>query len=172
MRIVAISGSLRSGSSNGAVLRAAGSVAPPGMELSFYEGLGGLPHFNPDLDYEGAEPPAPVKELRSQLRAADAVLISSPEYAHGVPGSLKNALDWIVSSGEISGKPIVLINVSAIAHLAQESLAETLTVMEGKVTSLLIPLARNRIDPQGHVSDPAVLKSLRSALDALAAAGG
>jgi chromate reductase len=169
MKIVAISGSLRSRSSNGAVLRAAAKVAPAGMAFTFYEGLGGLPHFNPDLDEEGAIPPGPVKEWRALLRSADGFVISSPEYAHGVPGSLKNAIDWIVSSGEFAHKPILLINVSLGAELAQAALAETLTVMEGQVTSLRIPLARQKIDSDGNIGDPEILKPLRAALDALAA---
>ena len=87
MKIVAISGSLRSGSSNAALLRAGAALAPEGMELVFYEGVGSLPHFNPDLD--GGEPPRSVREFRALLGAADGVLISSPEYAHGIPGSLE-----------------------------------------------------------------------------------
>src|SRR5271165_5402171 len=93
MRILAISGSLRSTSSNTAVLRAARTVAPSGVDIIIYEGLGALPHFNPDLD--GNKPPQSVLELRYEVGLADALLISSPEYAHGVPGCLKNALDWL-----------------------------------------------------------------------------
>src|SRR5690349_783719 len=98
MRIFAISGSLRASSLNTAVLQAAVALAPPGVEIVLYDGLSRLPHFNPDVDGEIAL--APVADWRTRLRAADGVLISSPEYAHGVPGSLKNALDWVVGSGE------------------------------------------------------------------------
>src|SRR5690349_21363282 len=104
MRILAISGSLREGSSNTAVLQAAAALAPLGVEIILYDGLGRLPHFNPDLDGENAV--APVAEWRARLQSADGVLISSPEYAHGVPGSLKNALDWVVGSGEFVNKPV------------------------------------------------------------------
>src|SRR5215210_7667841 len=96
MKIIAISGSLRRQSSNAALLRAAAGVAPDGIQVVMYDGLGELPHFNPDLDEEGSEPPARVRELRELLIGADAVLISSPEYAHGVPGAFKNMLDWLV----------------------------------------------------------------------------
>jgi NAD(P)H-dependent FMN reductase len=99
MKIIAICGSLRSQSSNRALLQAAVKLAPEGMEITIYEGLAGLPHFNPDDDEEDTTPPQPVAELRALLAAADGILISSPEYAHGVPGSLKNALDWLVSDG-------------------------------------------------------------------------
>ena len=94
-KILAISGSLRAGSSNTALLRAAQALAPAGATVELYAGLAELPHFNPDL--EGHEPDS-VHALRASLRAADAVLFSSPEYAHGVPGSLKNMLDWVVGS--------------------------------------------------------------------------
>ena len=98
LRIIAISGSLRAVSSNTALLRAASGLAPQEVEVTLYENLAELPHFNPDL--EGAEPRS-VTDFRSLLHSSDAVLISSPEYAHGVPGALKNALDWLVSSGEL-----------------------------------------------------------------------
>lgn len=99
MRILAISGSLRARSSNTELLRAAALVANPSWTFDFYDGLGALPHFNPDLDFEGATPPAAVADLRARIAAADALLICSPEYAHGVAGSMKNALDWMVGAG-------------------------------------------------------------------------
>lgn len=112
VRILAISGSLRARSSNTALLGAARTLAPKGVEVVLYEGLGGLPHFNADHDGDAA-PPA-VADFRSRVRAADGVLISSPEYAHGVPGTLKNALDWLVGGhqNEIVGKPVALFNAS------------------------------------------------------------
>jgi Predicted flavoprotein len=100
MRILAISGSLRAKSSSTSLVEAARLLAPPGVTVTVYDGLGSLPHFNPDLDAEGSVPPAEVGQLRTQIGEADALIISTPEYAHGVPGSLKNALDWLVSSFE------------------------------------------------------------------------
>jgi NAD(P)H-dependent FMN reductase len=102
--ILAICGSLRARSSNKTMLEAAARMAP---EVSLYEGLETIPPFNPDLDIEPA--PEPV----ARFRDADAVVFSSPEYAHGIPRSLKNALDWVVGSGELSGKPVTLWNASA-----------------------------------------------------------
>jgi NAD(P)H-dependent FMN reductase len=134
MKIVAICGSLRAQSSNLALLRAAQRLAPEGIDLTIYEGLEKLPHFNPDDDEEGAMPPHAVAELRSLLAAADGILISSPEYAHGVPGSLKNALDWLVSDGALVDKPIALISASPVGgQYAQGSLIETLTTMNWHV---------------------------------------
>ena len=129
--ILAISGSLRAGSSNAAVLQAIAALAPDGIQIVLYSGLADLPHFNPDLDTEN--PPSAVRDFRSQLLASDAVIISSPEYAHGVPGSLKNALDWLVRSGELYEKPVALINVSPRSTHAQASLAETLSTMTAKL---------------------------------------
>jgi len=132
MKIIAICGSLRAQSSNLALLRAATNL---GIDVQIYEGLGSLPHFNPDDDAEGATPPPAVAELRKLLAEADGILISSLEYAHGVPGSLKNALDWLVSDGALVDKPVALINASPIGgEFARDSLVETLRTMNWRVT--------------------------------------
>ncbi len=159
MKILAVSGSLRAASSNSLLLQALAAAAPPELDVSIFEGIGDLPHFNPDLD--PPEDPAPhpaVAEWRRHLRAADAVIFSTPEYAHGVPGVLKNALDWVVGSGELVGKPVALFQTSATrGEFARASLVETLTVMSARVT------------PVGPTpaNDPA---ALGGALAALAAA--
>lgn len=167
--IVAISGSLRAGSSNAALLRAAASVAPEGVQVVFYEGMGDLPYFNPDLDTEGSTPPEAVRQLRGLLIAADAILISSPEYAHGVPGSFKNLLDWLVSTGELVGKPVALLNAApAGGEYAQNAILETLRTMNWRVID-----AACRIEPfvkrKGALDDEA-LQTLRDAVTALAGA--
>jgi chromate reductase, NAD(P)H dehydrogenase (quinone) len=132
MKIIAICGSLRAQSSNLALLRAATNL---GIDVQIYEGLGSLPHFNPDDDVEGATPPPTVAELRKLLAEADGILISSPEYAHGVPGSLKNALDWLVSDGALVDKRVALINASPVSgEFARDSLVETLRTMNWRVT--------------------------------------
>jgi NAD(P)H-dependent FMN reductase len=131
MKIIAICGSLRAQSSNLALLRAATKIA---AEVQIYEGLANLPHFNPDDDVEGATPPPLVAELRAMLAEADGILISSPEYAHGIPGSLKNALDWLVSYGALVDKPVAVINASPVGgEFARESLIETLRTMNWRV---------------------------------------
>jgi chromate reductase len=168
IRIVAISGSLRRASSNSALVGAVARLAPGTVEVTVYRELETLPPFNPDLD--GDHAPAAVTRFRATLRACDAVLISSPEYAHGVPGVLKNALDWVVSSGELVDKPIALINASSRATRAWESLAETLGVMSARVVldaSITVPL-RGGLDANGIVADAAIAAALRSAIDALA----
>jgi chromate reductase len=172
VRVLAISGSLRGGSSNTILLRAAAGLAPRGLSVTLYEGLADLPHFNPDLDDE-AEAPRRVRELRDALRAADGLVICSPEYAHGVPGSLKNALDWVVGSGELSGKPVALINASPRATHAQESLREIIATMDARIvpgTSVTVPIQGRKLDVSGIVADPALSSALSSALEALASA--
>ena len=125
MKIIGISGSLRAGSSNAAVLRAF-------PEIEVWEGLGDLPHFNPDLD--GDDPPESVRAFRELLRSADGVIICSPEYAHGIPGSLKNALDWLVSDGTLVGKPVVVITTApTYGEFAHAQLVEVLTTMQWNV---------------------------------------
>ena len=170
MRILAISGSLRRVSSNTALLRAAARLAPAGMEVVLYGGLGDLPHFNPDL--EEAEP-SQVTDLRAQVRSVDGLLISSPEYAHGVPGSLKNALDWVVGTGEFVSKPVALINTSPRAFHAQASLRETLTTMSAQVVSdacVELPLLGKKLDVTGILADEDIPGVIRAGLIQFAAA--
>lgn len=170
MQILAISGSLRATSSNAAVLQAAAMLAPAGVEVSLYTGLGELPHFNPDLD---DTPGAAVERWRTLLRAADGLLISSPEYAHGVPGSLKNALDWVVGSGELEHKPLGLINASPRATHAQAALRETLTIMSASLVPaacVALQVSGRDLDAAGILADPELAVGLRAALGALVAA--
>lgn len=172
MRLFALSGSLRARSFNTALLRAAAGLVPPGVEVALYGGLADLPPFNPDLDVEPA--PAPVAALRAAIAAADGVLICSPEYAHGVPGSLKNALDWIVSSGEFTDKPTLLVNASPSfqgASLAQANLAEILRVMGAKLpdTALFsVPGVSRKVGPDGAL-DPETAGAYQAALGAFVA---
>jgi NAD(P)H-dependent FMN reductase len=169
VRVLAISGSLRRASSNGALVSAAVHVAPVGVEVSIYRELADVPPFNPDLDTDTA--PTGVVRLRAALQACDAILISSPEYAHGVSGVLKNALDWVVGSGEMIDKPIALINASARATHADAALRETLTTMSGRVideASVTIPLEGSARDADVIAQDDYLSGLLRSALTALA----
>jgi NAD(P)H-dependent FMN reductase len=173
VRIIALNGSLRKDSSNAALLRALQSVAPPGVEIAVYDGIASLPHFNPDLDEEGAEPPPPVRKLRETLIAADAIVISCPEYAHGVPGAFKNLLDWLVSTGELVGKPIALFNASPSGGaFAQAALLETLRTMNWRLmeeASLVAPFVRRKII--GELTDADALAALQAALVTLIGAG-
>jgi NAD(P)H-dependent FMN reductase len=170
VRVLAISGSLRARSSNTEVLRAAAALAPPDVAFTFYEGLATLPHFNPDLDGIGAEPMEPVATLRRAVWEADALLISSPEYAHGIVGSLKNALDWLVSGDEIPGKPVGLFSTSTHSRHAPASLAEILRTMSAQVVEgacTTIPIDGRRLDAAAIVADPALASLIAAALASL-----
>lgn len=171
IRILAISGSLRHASSNGALVGAAIRVAPDVVHVSVFERLADLPAFNPDLESDGT--PEEVIRFRAKLQACDAVLISSPEYAHGIPGVLKNALDWVVGSGEFIDKPVALINASTRATRAWASLAETLSVMSARVildASITIPVQGRSLDADGIARDSGFSTLLRSSLETLAEA--
>jgi len=169
VRVLAISGSLRMTSSNSALVAAAARVAPVGVEVSVYGELADVPSFNPDVDTDTVS--IGVVRFRAALEACDAIMICSPEYAHGVSGVLKNALDWIVSSGELTDKPIALLNVSARATLAYASLRETLTTMSGRViedASVTIPLEGSRSDAASIVQDAYLSGLVKASLAALA----
>jgi chromate reductase len=130
LTVMALSGSLRKASLNTALLTMAVECAPPDLRVALHRGLGDLPLFNPDLD---GHAPTSVVRLHHQIASADAVLIASPEYAHGVSGVMKNALDWMVASGVFVGKPVVLWNASPRASHALAALRETLTVMSARL---------------------------------------
>ncbi len=169
VRVLAISGSLRDASANSALVRAAAQLAPAGVQVAIYGELGQLPPFNPDLDTD--TPPLPVAAFRTALKSADAVLLSSPEYAHGVPGVLKNSLDWVVGSGELVDKPVALLNASSRATRAWSSLVETLSVMSARVireASVTVALNGTGLDAEGIASDPHLAALLKSAVQRLA----
>jgi chromate reductase, NAD(P)H dehydrogenase (quinone) len=167
MRLLAISGSLRAGSSNTAVLLAAAQLAPDGVTIELYDGIGTLPHFNPDFDNERL--PEIVAQFRGLIGAVEGLLISSPEYARGVPGTLKNALDWLVGSFEFPNKPVALINTSSRATHAQASLMTTLQTMSARIitdASITVPLLGTTLNADAIVSDPSLAAPLREAITA------
>ncbi len=172
MKLLTISGSLRAASSNSALLRAVGALALSTIEVIPYHGIGNLPHFNPDLDGDSVSPF--VTDFRSALLAADAVVFSVPEYAHGLPGVLKNALDWVVSSRELAGKPVALFNPSARGTYARASLLETLTAM----ATIIVPEAAVTFNGLGHptseeliLQDRKMSATLLNALEVLSRSG-
>lgn len=170
-----VSGSLRSGSGNVAALRTAQAVAPVPLETEFFEGLGELPHFNPDDEREPL--PGPVAALRAAIGDADAVLFCTPEYAGSLPGSFKNLLDWTVGGGEMYGKPVAWLNVSSVAAPTGGSGAhDTLRTVLGYTGSVIveaacarIPLARQDVGPDGLIQDKDLRDRVAEALQALEA---
>jgi chromate reductase len=171
IRILAIPGSLRTVSTNRTLLEAAARLAPDGVAVELYDGIGGLPHFNPDLDVDPA-PPA-VAAWRAAIRAADGLLISSPEYARGIPGSLKNAFDWLVSYEGFPDKPVAFFHASERAVASQAALKlvfETMSARIVEAATITIPLLGKQTDAQAVAADPATAATIRGALEAFAAA--
>ncbi|WP_112664195.1 NADPH-dependent FMN reductase [Microvirga flavescens] len=169
MRILAVSGSLRAASLNSAVLEAARRLAPPGITISIYGGVGDLPHFSPDL--EGEANPAAVMDLRARVGQCDGLLIACPEYAHGVPGAFKNALDWLVGSVEFPEKPVALINLSARSVHAQASLREILTTMSARIVPsacITLSIPSRTFVADDIVAHPEFSAQLRAAITAFA----
>ena len=106
-----------------------------------------------------------VQAWRSRLRAADGLIFSTPEYAHGIPGVLKNALDWVVGSGELVDKPVTLFNASDRATYAQASLTETLRMVSARVEApLTLPLLGKSLSPDQILADPTMFAALPAAL--------
>jgi chromate reductase len=170
MRILAISGSLRAASSNTRLIAALRLMAPPGVEVVVYDGLGELPHFNPDLDGDIVPGPA---ELRRQVGLCDGLVICSPEYAHGVAGSMKNALDWLVPSLEFPETPVALINASPHAVHADAHMRETLTLMSARLVeaaSVTIPIQGPPLTPDQIAAHPDLGPRIAAALAAFIAA--
>ena len=175
IRVLLVSGSMRAGSSNAAVLRTIGEIAPAGVETELYAGLATLPHFNPDDDYEPLHPA--VVELRAAIAAADAIIFSTPEYAGALPGSFKNLLDWTVGGGEIYGRPVAWINASGRnaptgGRDAHASLRKVLGYTGAEIVEdacLRVPIARAMVGKDGVIADAAVQARLRIAIDAIAA---
>jgi NAD(P)H-dependent FMN reductase len=171
MKILAISGSLRAVSSNTAVLRAAVRLAPDGVEIVLFEGLASLPFFNPDLD--GDTVPEAVAAFRRLVGEADGMLISSPEYARGVAGVLKNGLDWLVGSSEFPSKPVALINTSPRATHALAALTLTLETMSAQLIKdafITLPLLGTASEETAIVANDALAAPLREAVARFAAA--
>jgi chromate reductase, NAD(P)H dehydrogenase (quinone) len=165
--VLALSGSLRSASINSALLRVAAGVAPQEMRVRVYDRLGQLPLFN--LDLESEVPPA-VAAFRDAVAACDALLIASPEYAHGVSGVMKNALDWLVSLEAFFDKPVVLLNAQPRASFSDAALRETLQVMSAKLVmeaSGPITLTADSLNEAGMLASPAVCESIQRRLGAL-----
>jgi chromate reductase len=161
IKILAISGSTRKASSNLFLIKAIADLAAEIFTVNIFEGLSDLPHFNPDLDNENV--PVQVINFRRQIREADGILICTPEYAFGVPGTLKNAIDWTVSSMEFSNKPVALITASLSGEKAHQSLLGTLLVIEAKMsadTQLLVNFIKTKVSDNHKITDKETLRSV------------
>ena len=163
--ILTISGSLRANSSNNAVIDVACSFLKDKANIVSFEGLGNLPHFN-----DSSDPAQEVIAFREMIKSADGVLICSPEYAFGVPGSLKNALDWTVSSGEFVNKPVALITAATGGDKAHAALLLTLRVISSILPdecTLLLSYIRSKMNDKNEVTDPATITAIEKVSAAL-----
>ncbi|GHH65080.1 hypothetical protein GCM10018781_16940 [Kitasatospora indigofera] len=172
LHFIAISGSLRANSLNTGVVLTVSELCVAPVTMTVYGGLGSLPFFNQDV--EESCPPPEVVELRELIAASDGVFISSPEYAHGTSGVLKNGLEWIVGGGELVDKPVAVVTASPAAtggDRAQAWLRETLEVMGADILpeSMCIPVAGAKMSG-GRVTEEATLQGLRDVLAAMARA--
>jgi chromate reductase, NAD(P)H dehydrogenase (quinone) len=169
-RVLAISGSLRRASINTAALEALARLAPEGVHVLVYRDLAKLPPFSPDDDVEDEPKPEPVETFRQLVGASDAIVIAAPEYAHGLPGVLKNALDWLVASETFAGKRVVLVNASPRAFHAQADLREILSTMAARLMPeafATLPLTGKTVTAADVLADATCAQRLRESLEAL-----
>jgi chromate reductase, NAD(P)H dehydrogenase (quinone) len=163
--ILAISGSLRPNSSASALLKMMKDLFPDGVDFKIFEGLAGIPAFDDSNPF-----PVTVAGFVHQIVEADAVLFCIPEYAFGVPGALKNALDWTVSTTAFSDKPVALITAASDGKQAHAAMTLTLTALGTGLTEetrLLISAIRTKLNEQGEIIDPAVLAQVKQLIRSL-----
>src|SRR5215212_1752843 len=163
-KILAICGSTRENSANLQLLHNIASITSEEWEVEFYNELSKLPHFNPDLDKENEDILPEVKLLREKIKSADGVLICTPEYVFSLPGSLKNLIEWTVSTTVFSEKPVALITASGLGEKAHESLQLVMKTIYADVhpdSQLLISGARSKLNKEGEIIDQEVLIKLK-----------
>lgn len=168
MKVLALCGSLRKQSRSLALLEATAILAPSQMAFAIFDGLGNLPLFNPDIEHSA--PPA-VHALWNAVNGSDAIIIASPEYAHGVTGTIKNALDWLVGHIPFVGKPVAVFNPSHRAEHADAALRETLATMNAQLipdACLRIPATSCELSAKELASCQAFSEKIHAALSAIA----
>lgn len=166
-KIFAISGSTRTNSSNLKILKQIEALSSSLFEVKLFEGIAKIPHFNPDLDTE--YPPKQVSEFRNEIQEADGIIICTPEYVFSLPGSLKNALEWCVSTSVFSKKHVGLITASASGEKGHEELQLIMKTIEASFnadTSLLIQGVRGKVDADGAIVDPITLEQIQKFITA------
>lgn len=168
--VLAICGSTRAQSSNLSILHHLATLTAGTLDFDIFTGLATLPHFNPDDD--GEQAPQIIQDFRAKISAADGVLICTPEYVFSLPGALKNALEWCVSTTVFSGKPIACITAAAHGTKAHEALLTILRTIEAKVDdahTLLIQGAKGKVDAHGAITDASTRTALKNLVHAFAA---
>jgi chromate reductase len=164
IKILAICGSIRKNSSNHAIIQEIASTIPSYVTFELYEEMATIPAFDGREDE-----PESVVRYKNKIEEADAVLICTPEYAFGVPGALKNSLDWTVSSMVFTNKPVALITASSVGDKAHEALQHTLTAISARLrpeTTLLIPFVRAKVK-EGKITNDETKRSVDAVVNAL-----
>jgi len=177
VKVLAISGSLRAGSYNTALARAAMELAPEGVIVDLYDGLALLPPYDQDLDEGRSETPRAVVDLRERIEAADALFIVTPEYNGSIPGVLKNAIDWASArhhGSSFKNKTIAIAGATTGQYgaiWAQRDLRRVLGICGARVMDGELPVsaAQGRFDARGELTDPLLAERLRAHLVALVA---
>jgi len=175
MKVLAISGSLRNGSHNSKLLRAAAELLPSDVELEIWDGLKAVPPYDEDDDAQLA--PVAVTRLRGAIAGADALLFSTPEYNHSIPGQLKNAVDWAsrpIATSVLRNKPVAVIGASTGAFGAvwsQAELRKVLAATGARVADVEVAVghAHERFDGEGRLTDDELRGQLREVVDVLLA---
>lgn len=163
-KVIAICGSTRKDSTNHRYIEAVKKLLGNDIQITELDSLINIPHFNPDDDKDNVIDS--VKDFRQQIVSSDGIIISTPEYAMGIPGTLKNAIDWTVSSSSFSRKPVLLITASSSGQKAHQSLIDVLNVIEADVdeTNVLVSFAKTKIDDNNIITDAATKEALKKAV--------
>lgn len=167
--IIAISGSLKSASANTNILKEIANSTSENVDIKIVGGLDELPYFNPEI----TEDIPLINHFRDQIKAADGVIFSTPEYAFGIPGVLKNALDWLVSSGELNDKPVAVISASPMHTGGDKALASLLLTLSALGTNtpqnatLAIGSIKSKMNEEGKITNLETLQQLKEVLNAL-----
>lgn len=167
-KIFALCGSTRKNSANLQLLKAIAWLSSDHLEIEIYDQLASLPHFNPDIDNE--TPPVAIAALREKIKAADGVLICTPEYVFSLPGSLKNLIEWMVSTTVFSHKPTAIVTASGLGEKAHESLQLIMKTIEAKMTEqtqLHISGVRTKVNTDGKITDEFTLIKIKELIDSL-----
>ncbi|MGB7416443.1 MAG: NADPH-dependent FMN reductase [Thermosynechococcaceae cyanobacterium] len=167
MNILALCGSLRSQSWCAALLRATQAMTPADVNIHIFEVHGLLPLFNPDLE---ANAPDIVVSLWEAVTAADAIVIASPEYAHGITGTMKNTLDWLVGHIPFAGKPVAVFNPTFQSHHADDAIKEILRTMSADLIEkacVRIPVIGSGLDQDGIINSPEFATTISLAIQAI-----
>ena len=166
-KILAILGSTRKDSTNLSLIKAIAELSIGSMEIVIYAGIGDLPQFNPDLDSDPVN--KEVADFRDQLKHSDGVIICTPEYAHGVPGTLKNAIDWTISSSSFPNKPTMLITASTGGFHGHRALLETLRAIQARNIDnlqMVIPFVKTKVDSNNEITDKTTFEDVKKLIAA------